>query len=26
MDWVVYVNGEGRIANIFYPRPPTRTS
>lgn len=26
MDWVVYVNAEGRIANMFFPRPPTRTS
>jgi hypothetical protein len=26
MDWVVYVNDEGRIANIFYPRPPSHTS
>jgi hypothetical protein len=26
MDWVIYVTADGHIANVFFPRPPTRSS
>jgi hypothetical protein len=26
MDWVIYVTADGRIADVFYPRPPRHSS